>query len=83
MRVKKSRQHRHAAVVRTSSGSCATLETTQRHPIRVNPVNPVNPVNGVSGVNDVNAAFERPRAPHSCEYQTPKLGLASQSPVRG
>src|SRR6266699_385282 len=36
---KKSRQHRHAAAVRTSSDSCATLETTSRHPISVNPVN--------------------------------------------
>src|SRR6266700_2067686 len=36
---KKSRQHRHAAAVRTSSNSCVTLETTSRHPISVNPVN--------------------------------------------
>ena len=49
---KKSRQHRHAATDRTSSDSCATLETTWRHPISV------NPVNGVSGVNGVNSRHE-------------------------
>src|SRR6266568_2077625 len=42
-----SRQHRHAAAVRMSSDSCATLETTPRHPISVNGVNGVNGVNAL------------------------------------